>query len=135
MIELRDVYDEPARLSLLWELLKERDPSVNVSHSKMPSWEDHVKFVESRPYPFWLFVCRGQKVFGAAYLTTRNEIGIFIFKAHHGHGYGPQAVRALMEMCGKRKYIANINPENTRSTYMFHKLGFKWKQSTYALET
>jgi len=117
----------------LWELLKERDDKVNILHAQMPSWDQHVKFVESRPYDLWFFIVANGRVVGATYLTRNSEIGIFIFKSHQGHGYGPRAIELLMVHGGKRPYLANINPENARSTYVFSKLGFKWKSSTYAI--
>ena len=33
----------------LYELLKSRDPRTNISHKSMPSFEEHIKFVKSKP--------------------------------------------------------------------------------------
>jgi len=37
-------------LRFLYNLLKERDSRVNISHRMMPTFNEHVKFVLSRPY-------------------------------------------------------------------------------------
>ena len=33
----------------LYELLTQRRQAANISHKKMPTYEEHVKFVRSRP--------------------------------------------------------------------------------------
>lgn len=99
----------------------------------MPEWDQHVEFVESRPYREWDFIHAGGKVVGSIYLTANDEIGVFVFKAHQGSGYGQEAVRQMMERHGKRRYLANINPRNTASIEMFKGLGFNLIQHTYEL--
>ncbi len=139
-LRLKSVYswESSAGARVLYDLLEERDSTINISHGAMPTWERHVQFVNSKPYQFWYFIVKSDEkgqILGAIYLTKSDEIGIFIFKKWQGNGYGPKAIKLLMEQCGPRRYIAHINPENSRSTMVFHKLGFKWKQSTYTLET
>ena len=34
----------------LYELLKKRDPRTNISHRAMPTYQNHVKFIKSKPY-------------------------------------------------------------------------------------
>ena len=117
----------------LYQLLNERDESVNIRHRKMPSWKDHVKFVNSNPYQAW-YLIKTDEIVGATYLTNLDEIGVFIFLKHRGKGYGPQAVRLLMERHPRERFLANINPDNPVSMAMFGRLGFVHVQNTYALE-
>jgi RimJ/RimL family protein N-acetyltransferase len=131
-MSLTSVYERPDRHQLLYDLLKERDETVNVSHRELPAWCDHVRFVESHPYQEWYFIEAGDVV-GACYLTIDDEIGVFVFKEYQGHGYGPMAVRRLMDIHGQRRYLANINPRNERSAGIFAKLGFRCVQHTYEL--
>ena len=130
-IRLTNVYDDPQSCSILYELLKERDEATNISHRSLPYPVDHINFFESRPYRHWYLVKSDEQVVGACYLTHKDEIGIFIFKAHQGKGYGRAAVRELMRENGGLRYKANINPQNERSANLFKSLGFKIIQHTY----
>lgn len=129
-MNLLSVYERPDRALVLYQLLEERDPSANISHKAMPSWEDHVRFVESKPYEAWYFI-ENATIAGACYLSRQNEIGVAVFKAHQGNGYGPWAVQALMLKHGRRRYLANVSPHNERSAEMFEGLGFTHIQNTY----
>ena len=129
-MSLISIFERPDRASLLYELLTERDETVNISHKAMPCWGDHVRFVESNPYRAWYFVM-DEKPVGSCYLSKHNEIGVQIFKAHQGKGYGRQAVQAIISAHGPRRYLANINPHNERSKELFTGLGFKLIQHTY----
>ncbi len=111
-------------------MLAERDASVNISHRAMPSWDEHIKFVNSKPYQAWYFICDPEPI-GTCYLTERNEIGVFIHKQFQGKGYGKKAVEMLMQKHGQRRYLANISPENEPSAVLFAKLGFKLVQHTF----
>ncbi len=130
-ISLSSIYERPDRHELLYQLLGERDETVNISHKVMPAWADHVRFVESQPYEAWYFI--GDEPFGACYLTKQNEIGIFIFKEHQRKGYGIRAIDALIDKHGHRRYLANISSRNAPSISLFRKLGFNHAQHTYAL--
>ena len=77
-IELRAVSKSDYRF--LYNLLKERDPRANISHKKMPTYNEHVMFVSSRPYSKWYVILYGANKAGSVYITSQNEIGIFIKK-------------------------------------------------------
>jgi RimJ/RimL family protein N-acetyltransferase len=116
---------------LLYRLLEEREPHVNVSHRAMPSWTQHRKFIARRPYTAWYLIkSRGDYV-GAIYLTAMNEIGISILSPWRGFGFGPCAIQLLMSKHGHRRYLANINPRNEEWIRMFRRLGFRIVQETY----
>jgi RimJ/RimL family protein N-acetyltransferase len=131
-MNLISIYERPDRHALLYQLLSERDEAVNISHRAMPCWGDHVRYVESNPHEAWYFICDPDPV-GACYLSKSNEIGVFVFHNHQKRGYGRAAVKALMEKHGGRRYIANINPRNDPSQFLFKNLGFKLVQNTYEL--
>jgi RimJ/RimL family protein N-acetyltransferase len=123
-MRLVDAYQGPAGHAVLYQLLAERTPDMNISHRKMPTWKEHVAFVTSRPYPHWYMVDVGAEDFvGAVYLTRRREIGVGILRRHHGEHFGALAVRLLMDKHPGR-FLANINPQNTRSLDLFRNLGF-----------
>ena len=93
--------------------------------------EEHIQFLQSKPYEAWYFI--GEEPLGAIYLTRQNEIGIFIFRKHQGKGYGEKAIKSLIAKHGERRYLANINPNNSKSIKLFDNLGFKLISQTYEL--
>lgn len=124
----------------LYDLLKERDPSINISHRELPTFENHVRFIESKPYECWYIVFRnvhGSEVMepiGSVYLTRENEIGLFFTRASKGKGYGSRVLNMLMGVHPRKAYIANIAPTNQHSTKFFQARGFKHIQNTYRLD-
>ncbi len=126
----------------LWTLLEDRPAENNISHKRMPSWQEHLAFVENHPYEAWYLIHNGNCLIGAIYLSKPgspsvpgNEIGIDLFREFQGKGYGTEAVKLLMEKHGPRRYCANVSPTNEASQAMFKSLGFKLVQYTYALES
>jgi len=123
----------------LYALLKERPPEANISHHEMPTFEEHVRFIESNPYEAWYTIealtgspgFEAPRKIGALYLTRRDEIGVHILSEHRGRGYGRPAVQMLMERHPRERYLANISPLNETSQRMFRSLGFNLIQWTY----
>lgn len=132
-MKLVDIYHTPEAARILYRLLEEREPTVNIGHRRMPTWDEHLAFIKSNPYSAWYLIEDTEKFIGAAYLTKANEIGTFIFRAEQGAGFGPRAIRLLMDRHPRPRYLANINPLNERSTRMFERLGFHHIQNTYEL--
>lgn len=133
-MKLIPISERPDHVQILWDLLLEREPHVNISHKGMPSWAEHKIFIEGKPYYDWRLICVVGVIVGSIYLTDNMEIGIHIFKAHQGMGYGPRAIRAMMEESGTGQYFANIAPSNEASQSMFKALGFSKIQETYIYE-
>lgn len=119
----------------LYDLLKERDPSANISHKEVPPFFQHLAFINSRPYAVWDLIELDGKPIGSVYLTADDEIGIFLSKENHYKGLGRKALLLFMSQNPRTKYLANISPKNHFSQQFFHGLGFKCIQFTYQLET
>jgi RimJ/RimL family protein N-acetyltransferase len=117
----------------LYELLSERDPKTFISHKKMPTWEEHVKFVKSKPYAKWYIIESGTKKIGTILLTFQNEVGIFIKKGTQHKGLGTRALKMLIAENTNLRYLANISPKNKESERFFKKNGFKLIQYTYEI--
>lgn len=150
MIKFVDVYDSQGEpqlraVAFLFELIAERmtEPAVNIS-ATMPTVEEHKAFVRRWPYRFWYLLenDEGERV-GYVSATRRNEIGIVLLKVYRGRGYGPQAVRMLMENYQplpavpserRGRWIANVAPDNEHSKHLFEKLGGRLIQVTYELQ-
>ncbi len=154
MLKLLDIYQagaiRPGALEFLYELMKEREPEINISHRELPSFEQHRQFVTRRPYRFWYLIERAAEGreepvwIGYVSATHANEIGIVLRKAYRGNGFGPAAIRQLVALHrpnppepGVRsgRWLANIAPMNEHSRHVFEKkLGFRRIQETYQLE-
>ena len=121
-------------LKFLYNLLLERDSRVNISHKKMPSYDEHIKFVLSKPYTKWYVVNLDGKKVGSVYLSKQDEIGIFLKKDIQGKGVGKYALNILKKKNPRKRFIANVNPKNKNSAKFFRQNGFKLIQHTYELE-
>lgn len=130
---LIDVYEAPASVDILYQLLKERPQEVNISHREMPTWEGHKKFIGSKPYEAWYLIVAPGSTVGTVYLTRADEIGISVFKEFQGQGHARRAIRALMSAHPRDRYLANIAPTNDASLGLFKELGFTHIQETYIL--
>jgi RimJ/RimL family protein N-acetyltransferase len=138
-MNLEDVQEAPDACAVLYDLLKERTPEVSISHKQMPSWQQHVEFVCSKPYLDWQLIVNhdtihGRQVVGAVYLTKARELGVFIFERYRKMGYGEAAIRIMMNRHRGGRFLANIAPGNVASVHFFRKLGFNLIQTTYSLE-
>jgi len=117
----------------LYNQLKERESKINISHKKMPTFEQHSKFVMSNPYSKWYIIMYKNKKIGNTYLTKTNEIGIFILKSIKIKGIGKMVLQFLMKMNPRSRYLANVSPKNKKSQDFFKKNNFKLIQYTYEL--
>lgn len=116
----------------LYNLLSQRTPEVNISHRKMPSYYEHIAFVQSEPYKEWYIIqnAKGSPV-GSIYVTHSNEIGVFIEHLYRGDGYASAAIYGILALNPNTEFLANINPANEKSVELFKKFGFTYIQNTY----
>jgi RimJ/RimL family protein N-acetyltransferase len=131
-ITLREI--DVTDFRFLFNLLKQRDVRANISHKKMPTYNDHVKFVKSKPYTKWYIIQKSKIKVGSIYLSKNDEIGIFINEKFHGEGFATDALKLLINKNPRSRYLANVNPKNLRSAKFFKKNNFKLIQHTYELE-
>ena len=117
----------------LFELLKERDPRANISHKKMPSYNEHLKFIKSKPYTKWYVILKANDRIGSIYLSKNDEIGIFLSKKYQGKNIGSDVLAELIRKNPRERYLANVNPKNKKSSMSFKNNNFKLIQHTYEL--
>jgi len=120
-------------LRFLYNLLKERDPRVNISHRKMPTFKEHIKFVKSKPYANWYIIKHGQKKIGSCYISFLDEIAIHLKKEMNTANIKNEVLRIVIEKNPQERYLANINPANKKLIQFFKNHGFKLIQHTYEL--
>ena len=119
-------------IEFLFELLKERTPTQNISHQTIPTYQEHEEFVKSKGYEKWYII--HNEMYGSVgtiYLTKNNEIGLFLKIDFQEHGYGQQALKLLMAENPRGYYLANINPQNEKSADFLKKNNFNPYQFTY----
>ncbi|MDB9909846.1 hypothetical protein OAD45_05545 [Gammaproteobacteria bacterium] len=61
-------------IDTLYSLLQER--SYSISHTSIPSYEEHSNFVKKNPYRAWYFIIESKKILGSVYVSYENIIGI-----------------------------------------------------------
>ena len=122
-------------IKFLYDLLKERDPSVNISHKKIPTYAQHKKFVISKPYSKWYILEYNRKKIGSIYLSKQNEIGIFLKKEYHGLGFAHEALKQIMKKNSRKRFLANVSPKNKKSMKFFKQNNFQLIQYTYEYES
>ena len=130
-ISLRIVRDSDSKF--LFELLEERDPRANISHKKMPSYNEHLKFIKSKPYTKWYIILKSKDRIGSIYLSKNDEIGIFLSKKYQGKNIGNDALKELIRKNPRERYLANVNPKNKKSSAFFKNNNFKLIQHTYEM--
>ena len=65
-----------SQLEKLYFLLKNKKYSV--SHNKIPSPEEHNKFVLENPYIEWYLLYKDNNLLGSIYFHTDNSIGLYL---------------------------------------------------------
>ena len=119
-------------IKFLYSLLFQRTEDESISHKKMPSYENHCTFINSKPYLIWSVVTNVDNLMiGSFYISYHDEIGIFIDKAYRGRGYGTEILKHLLEVYPYMGFLANINPKNHKAIRLYAKEGFKPLQNTY----
>ena len=132
--EIRFVGFRKNDADFLFELLLQRSSKENISHKKMPTYEEHIKFIMSKPYYKWYIVKKDHDNIGAVYLTQLNEIGISLVKRFDDEKTKNEVLELIMKKHPKKRYLVNINPKNKKSIRFFKKNGFKLIQHTFELE-
>ena len=130
-IELKNIADEKD-IVFLYELLKERPDNINISHKEIPSYEQHKKYVSSKPYDVWFIIWKNSIRVGSIYKTKLGEIGIFVKKEYQRQGIAKNTIPMIYGY-GVGNNIANVNPLNIKSICLFKQLGFEHIQNTYKL--
>ena len=117
----------------LYDLLKNKDPNANISHKKMPSYDEHVEFVMSKPYTNWYIIEYDKKNVGAIYLSKQDEIGISVNNDYEYDQIAKPALKLLMKLNQRKRYLANTSPKDVRSQEFLLKNGFTGLEYVYEM--
>lgn len=130
-MKLVSVYSAPFAVETLYQLLRTRPQEENITHRKMPAFEDHARFVKSHPYRIWKLLEVDEIYVGSIYLTDRFEIGVHLFPQFKDKGYEAQAIAKLILEYELKKVFMNVSPTNAEHADILKGLGFRLIQHTY----
>ena len=117
----------------LYDLLKNKKPNAGISHKKMPSYDEHVEFVMSKPYTNWYIIECDKKNVGSTYLSKLDEIGISINNHYEYEKIVEPALKLLMKLNPRKRYLANVSPKDVKSQEFLLKSGFTGLEYIYEM--
>ena len=97
----------------------------------MPTYEEHVKFIESEPYSKWYIIQIDDKKIGSIYLTKENEIGIHFFTQYEESERFQNVIKEFFLKEPQDRFVMNVSPKNEQYIDLVKKLGFHLVQHTY----
>ena len=118
----------------LYEILKNKNPNASISHKKMPSYDEHVEFVMSKPYTNWYIIECDKKNVGSTYLSKLDEIGISINEGYEFDQIAKTALKLLIKLNPRKRYLANVSPKDIRLQEFFLKSGFTGFENVYEMK-
>ena len=129
LVKLRSVDEIDAEF--LYDMLKERDSTVNVTHKKLPTFTEHLKFIKSSPYDAWYIILANTRKVGHIFIDSEDRIGWFITKEYKGLGFVVPAFEELKKLQKREKCLGKINPKNYDAQNLIVKLKFILKKTIF----
>ena len=139
-MRLVNVYREPTAAQVLYALLQQRPLESRISHQTMPTYQEHLKFLQVCPYRMWFLIRVDGEFVGDIHATENNEIGVFLFQQYRGLRYGKQALQLFISRhrplpavpaVRVQAWLAHIAPENDLAKHFFEDAGFHKVEETY----
>ena len=123
-------------IRFLYKLLQNRKYSI--SHSEMPSFEEHKSFVANHPYHSWYLINLGRCRIGSIYFGFDNSVGLHMLSEFECYlskvliefekSFSPlPAVKS--KVC--KFFFFNIAPENQLMQKALEELGYQVTQVAY----
>ena len=99
----------------------------------MPSYDEHVNFILSNPYPIWYIIEYEGKKIGSIYLSKQDEIGISLVDNSLYDKIGKSIIKLLNKNNPRKRYLAKVSPQNKKLQNFFVNNGFTGLEYTYEL--
>lgn len=140
---LVDVYATPDAVDVLYRLMAERPIESCVSHMRLPTMDEHVRFIATKPFRYWYLLQVDQHYVGALECTTQNEIGVSLLCEYRRNHYATEALNLFFQThkplpgipaIRNENWLANIAMNNNGSKRFFAGIGFKPIQETWMRE-
>ena len=120
---------------LLYDILKNREKVENISHKKMPTYNQHILFVNSKPYQKWYKILYQNNIVGTVYLSKINEIGIHLINNNIDNKLYKKIIKEVMEKNPKERYLVNVAIKNKKFNKLIESYGFEKIQTTFELNS
>ena len=127
-----------AHVQMLFDLLKGRTHTI--THTAMPSFEQHKSFVFAHPYRAWYLIYSKEGCVGSVYILKSNTVGISTKKGFLH--YVPSAIRVLfskhkplpaVRSVRAATFSFNVAPSNRKLKSILKKMGARLAQETYVI--
>lgn len=145
--------EDPARAGLTFEKVTATDEHVGVlykllearkfpiSHTAMPTYEEHRWFVQNNPYRVWYLIRDGVEPVGSVYLLQDNCIGVSIVSTDEGvlraairhiqNNWEPLPQVKSVRPAG---FHVNVAPQNVWLSEALERMGARSVQITFAID-
>ena len=120
-------------LRFLFNLLKQRKQYENISHKNFPTYKEHVKFFDSKPYSRWYIIIQNFDKIGSVYLSRLDEIGIHVKDEIKIDEIFRDVIKEVIKRNPRKRYLVNLNPKNHRLVKNLKENNFELIQHTYEL--
>lgn len=70
----------PQQARFLYNLLQQRKQSI--SHKRMPTYAEHIAFIENHPYREWFLIYLRDTPIGSLYLGLDNSVGLHFIEGY-----------------------------------------------------
>jgi hypothetical protein len=98
----------------LYALMAHRDPRANISHSWLPTWEDHCAYWKDKR-DRWecriVSTAKGERI-GYYYVTDKDEIGVHVNECARLNGYDAAILKYIVSTHAGKRLLANVAPNN-----------------------
>jgi len=126
-------------IRMLYEILKLR--KFNISHDKLPEFDEHNKFVLGNLYRVWKFIDNGSQTIGTFYITCENVVSVSLIVPNKTMYISViskilERYKPLKEKKSIRSkyFIFNSNPNNKEYIQALESLKIVHIQNTYAFK-
>jgi len=139
-LQFEKIFGSPSQTIILYNLLSIR--GHNISHTLMPTMNQHKRFVKNNPYRVWYLIKYGNIYVGSTYILSNNCIGIFL--SNNYESKLPVVLKFLMTkykpLKGKdsirpSNFYMNISPTNIKFHAQMKKINGKLCQLSYLLDS
>ena len=136
-VQLILVKKSESHAKILFEMLRKRKNSI--SHSLLPSYQDHKSFVLNHPYRAWYIVKANDEIVGNAYLLKDNYVGINIVK--NSRAVTPVVIQMILNRYKPLKaiksvrsasFVFNASPNNKNYIKILERMGARLVQMTFS---
>ena len=140
MKKLEVICPNEKQIETLFSLLKLRQHGI--SHSTLPSYTSHKKFVLENPYRQWYLAWDSGHCRGSIYVQHDNSIGINLVPPYNAETLGEYLlllesdIQPLPRIASVRSacFFINVSPNNKELVKKLEILGYKISQVSYFLK-